>query len=270
VGKTLVIVIVLAVGLLGLAPLYWMVVTSLETSSEALSSPPDWFPTHLTVANFKLALQSAPLVQMFLNSLEVTSIIVVGSLLIASAAAYGFTRIRPRGSRVLFAILLAGIMIPAQVAVVPIFVVMRDLHLINQLASVWLPALINVVVLFLLCQYIMSIQRELDEAASIDGAGHFTIWFRIIFPLTRPALLAAAVFIGQTYWNDFFWPSVFLSTPSRMTLPVGLVELQSQTGGGESVTVVFAAIVLVVLPVTILLLCCQRYLVRGISLASGR
>lgn len=269
-ARAFVIVIVLAIGVLGLAPLYWMVVTSFETSGEALNSPPDWFPTHLTLANFKLALQSAPLVQMFLNSLEVTSIIVVGSLVIASAAAYGFTRIRPRGSRILFGILLAGIMIPAQVAVVPIFVVMRDLHLINQLASVYLPALINVVVLFLLCQYIMSIPRELDEAASIDGAGHFTIWFRIIFPLTRPALLAAAVFIGQTYWNDFFWPSVFLSTPSRMTLPVGLVELQSQTGGGESVTVVFAAIVLVVLPVTILLLCCQRYLVRGISLASGK
>jgi multiple sugar transport system permease protein len=268
--KAAVITIVLLVGLLGLAPLYWMIVTSFETSSEALNSPPDWFPHHLTVANFRLALDSAPLVQMFLNSLEVTSIIVVGSLVIASAAAYGFTRIRPRGSRVLFAILLGGIMIPAQVAVVPIFVVMRDLHLINQLASVYLPALINVVVIFLLCQYIISIPRELDEAASIDGAGHFTIWFRIIFPLSRPALIAAAVFIGQTYWNDFFWPSVFLSTPSRMTLPVGLVELQSQTGGGESVTVIFAAIVMVVLPVTVLLLCCQRYLVRGISLASGR
>jgi multiple sugar transport system permease protein len=268
--KAAVITIVLLVGLLGLAPLYWMIVTSFETSSEALNSPPDWFPHHLTVANFRLALDSAPLVQMFLNSLEVTSIIVVGSLVIASAAAYGFTRIRPRGSRILFAILLGGIMIPAQVAVVPIFVVMRDLHLINQLASVYLPALINVVVIFLLCQYIISIPRELDEAASIDGAGHFTIWFRIIFPLSRPALIAAAVFIGQTYWNDFFWPSVFLSTPSRMTLPVGLVELQSQTGGGESVTVIFAAIVMVVLPVTILLLCCQRYLVRGISLAAGR
>jgi multiple sugar transport system permease protein len=268
--KAAVITIVLLVGLLGLAPLYWMIVTSFETSSEALNSPPDWFPHHLTVADFRLALDSAPLVQMFLNSLEVTSIIVVGSLVIASAAAYGFTRIRPRGSRVLFAILLGGIMIPAQVAVVPIFVVMRDLHLINQLASVYLPALINVVVIFLLCQYIISIPRELDEAASIDGAGHFTIWFRIIFPLSRPALIAAAVFIGQTYWNDFFWPSVFLSTPSRMTLPVGLVELQSQTGGGESVTVIFAAIVMVVLPVTVLLLCCQRYLVRGISLASGR
>jgi multiple sugar transport system permease protein len=268
--KAAVITIVLLVGLLGLAPLYWMIVTSFETSSEALNSPPDWFPHHLTVANFRLALDSAPLVQMFLNSLEVTSIIVVGSLVIASAAAYGFTRIRPRGSRILFAILLGGIMIPAQVAVVPIFVVMRDLHLINQLASVYLPALINVVVIFLLCQYIISIPRELDEAASIDGAGHFTIWFRIIFPLSRPALIAAGVFIGQTYWNDFFWPSVFLSTPSRMTLPVGLVELQSQTGGGESVTVIFAAIVMVVLPVTILLLCCQRYLVRGISLAAGR
>jgi multiple sugar transport system permease protein len=269
-AKGFVIALVIAIGLLGLAPLYWMVVTSLETSSEALNTPPDWFPTHLTVANFKIALQSAPLVQMFFNSLEVTAIIVVGSLIIGSAAAYGFSRIRPRGSRVLFAILLAGIMIPAQVAVVPIFVVMRDLHLIDQLASVYLPALINVVVIFLLSQYIISIPREIDEAASIDGAGHFTIWFRIILPLTRPALAAAAVFIGQTYWNDFFWPSVFLSTPSKMTLPVGLVELQSQTGGGESVTVVFAAIVLVVLPVMILLLVCQRYLVRGISLASGR
>jgi multiple sugar transport system permease protein len=268
--KATVITIVLIVGLLGLAPLYWMVVTSLETSSEALNSPPDWFPHHLTITNFRLALHSAPLVQMFLNSLEVTSIIVVGSLVIASAAAYGFTRIRPKGGRILFAILLGGIMIPAQVAVVPIFVVMRDLHLINQLASVYLPALINVVVIFLLCQYIVSIPRELDEAASIDGAGHFTIWFRIIFPLSRPALIAAGVFIGQTYWNDFFWPSVFLSTPSRMTLPVGLVELQSQTGGGASVTVIFAAIVMVVLPITILLLCCQRYLVRGISLAAGR
>lgn len=269
-ARGFVIAVVIGIGLLGLAPLYWMVVTSLETSSEALNTPPDWFPTHLTLTNFKIALQSAPLVQMFFNSLEVTAIIVVGSLLIGSAAAYGFSRIRPRGSRVLFGVLLAGIMIPAQVAVVPIFVVMRDLHLINQLASVYLPALINVVVVFLLSQYILSIPREIDEAASIDGAGHFTIWLRIIFPLTRPALAAAAVFIAQTYWNDFFWPSVFLSTPSRMTLPVGLVELQSQTGGGESVTVVFAAIVLVVLPVMILLLVCQRYLVRGISLASGR
>jgi multiple sugar transport system permease protein len=250
-------------------PIYWLVVTAFETPNEALNTPPDWFPAHLTMANFRLALQAMPLFRMLINSLEVTSIIVVGSLLVGSGAAYAFARIRFRGSSILFGLLLGGIMVPAQVAVVPIFIVMRDLHLINQLASVYLPALINVVVLFLLRQYIMSIPRELDEAAFIDGAGHFTIWWRIILPLTRPALMASAIFVGATYWNDFFWPSVFLSSPAKMTVPVGLVELQSETGGGASVTVIFAAIVLVVVPMALVLLACQRYLVRGLSLVAN-
>jgi len=266
----MVISFVVGFGLLGLVPLYWMFTNALETSQDSLSTPPVWFPTHLTLANFHRALQDVPLVQMFLNSLEVTSIIVVGSLLVGSAAAYGFARLRFGGNGPLFSLLLAGIMIPAQVAVVPIFVVMRNLHLINQLPSIWLPGLVNVLLIFLLRQYIMSIPRDLDEAAFMDGAGYFAIWWRVILPLTRPALLAGTVFVAQTYWNDFFWPSVFLSTPSHMTLPVGLVELQSDTGGGAGATVIFAAIALVVLPVMVLMLMCQRWLVRGISLAAGR
>jgi multiple sugar transport system permease protein len=268
-GTSVAIALVIGMCLVGLMPIYWMVVTAFETPNEALNTPPDWFPTHWTLTNFRLALNAEPLLRMLANSLEVTGIIVIGSLLVGSLAAYAFARVRFRGSGILFGVLLGGIMVPAQVAVVPVFVVMRELHLLNQLASVYLPALINVVVIFLLRQYIVSIPRDLDEAATIDGAGHFTIWWRIIFPLTRPALMAAAIFVGTVYWNDFFWPSVFLSSPSRMTVPVGLVTLQSETGGGESVTVIFAAIVMVVLPIAALLLTCQRYLVRGIAIAGS-
>jgi multiple sugar transport system permease protein len=270
VGRATIIVVVVGFGLLGLVPLYWMLTNAVATPKEALDTPPDWFPTRLTLSNFSQALHEVPLIHMLLNSIEVTSIIVVGSLLVGSLAAYGFARLRFRARGALFGILLAGIMIPAQVAVVPIFVLMRHLHLINQLPSIWLPALVNVLVIFVLRQYIMSIPRDLDEAAWIDGAGHFRIWWGIILPLSRPALLAATVFVAQAYWNDFFWPSVFLSTPSHMTLPVGLVELQSDMGGGAGATVIFAAIVLVVLPVMVLMLLCQRWLIQGISLTANR
>ncbi len=185
----------------------------------------------------------------------------VGSLLTASLAAYAFSRIPFRGRDSVFVVLLAALMVPTQLTIIPIFIIMRKLELIDTLAALWIPALVNVFAIFFLRQYFNTIPRDLDEAARIDGAGHLRILFQILLPLAGPALSALAILGFEASWNNYFGPLIFLNSPEKMTLPVGLVSLSAGQGGGPAV-VVFAGITLVVLPILIVFLVFQRA-VRG-------
>jgi multiple sugar transport system permease protein len=201
---------------------------------------------------------------MFLNSLKVTGLITIGALITSVLAAYAFARLRFPGRNLLFIVFLAGLMVPQQITVIPVFVLMRALNLVDTHASLVLPALVNALGIFLLRQFFMTIPRELDEAAKIDGAGHLTILFRVIIPLSWPAISALTIFLFQAYWNDFFWPNVFLSSTDQLTLPLGLVALQGAQGEAE-VVVVFAAVSLLVAPLLVLFLFFQKNLIESIA-----
>jgi multiple sugar transport system permease protein len=159
--------------------------------------------------------------------------------------------------------------VPTQLTVIPVFILMTHLNLVDTTTAVWLPAIVNVFGIFFLRQYFESIPRELDEAAIIDGAGHLWILFRMLLPLSGPAISALAIFIFESSWNNFFWPYIFLSSPEKMTLPVGLVSLQGSVGGGPAV-VVFAAIAMVVLPILVLFLFTQRAFIASVATTGVR
>lgn len=263
-GQLMVNLVLLVFGLLMAAPLVWLITTSLTEPREAFRLPPRWAPIPFSLQNFTDVFDLIPLGRMALNSLIVTSITVGGSLLTASLAAYAFSRIPFRGRDGIFLVLLSALMVPVQLTVIPVFVLMRNLGLIDHLVALWLPALINVFAIFFLRQYFNTIPRDLDEAARIDGAGHLRILFQIMIPLAGPALSALAILGFEASWNNYFGPLIFLTSPEKMTLPVGLVSLSAGQGGGPAV-VVFAGITLVVLPMLIVFIAFQRAFVESIA-----
>jgi multiple sugar transport system permease protein len=267
-ARLLVGLVLLIVGVLMLAPLVWLIVESLTQEKAAFQLPPNWLPKPFTVANFRGISGLIPFGRMALNSLEVAVISTVGSMLVSMLAAYAFSRLTFRGRDGLLIIMLSALMVPVQTTVIPIFVLMRHLGLIDHLAALWLPALINVFSIFFFRQYFNTIPRELDEAARIDGAGHLWILFRVIMPLSGPAIAAMTILTFELSWNNYFGPLIFISSPKNMTLPIGLVTLQAGQSGSQ--VVVFAAITAVVVPVLLVFLVFQRSFVASIASAGLR
>ncbi len=250
-------------GLAMVAPLVWLVVESVTAENAAFSLPPNWVPHPFTLDNFRGVPDLIPFGRMALNSLQVAVLSTVGSLLVSVLAAYAFSRLHFRGRDTVFLVMIGALMVPVQMTVIPVFVLMRNLGLVDQLPSLWLPALINVFSIFFLRQYFNTIPREFDEAAILDGAGHLWILFRVIVPLSGPALAAMSILAFELSWNNYFGPLIFLSSPEHMTLPIGLVSLQAGQGGSS--VVVFAAITAVVVPVLVVFLAFQRSFVASIA-----
>ncbi|MET9021011.1 carbohydrate ABC transporter permease [Actinopolymorpha sp. NPDC004070] len=264
VGRLLISVVLLVIGVLMVAPLVWMISTSLTEPVEAFQLPPRWLPIPFSLQSFDEMAGLMPIGRMALNSLIVAVISVVGSLFTASLAAYSFSRIQFRGRNQVFLLLLSALMVPGQLTIIPIFILMRRLELVDTLAALWLPALINVFAIFFLRQYFNTIPRELDEAARIDGAGHLRILFQVMIPLAGPALSALAILGFEASWNNYFGPLIFLSTPEKMTLPIGLVTLSAGQGGGPA-GVVFAGITIVVVPTLVVFVAFQRAFIESVA-----
>lgn len=251
-------------GALMLAPFLWVFVTSILTTPDVFNLPPVWFPSHVTFANYRGVFDLVPFWSMALNSLKISGIITVGAVTTSTLAAYAFARLRFPGRNALFVVLLSALMVPQQVTVIPTFILIRNLHLLDTHEAIYLPATINVFGIFLLRQFFLSIPRELEDSARLDGAGHLRILLQIIVPLSGPAISALAIFIFQAAWNDFFWPNLFLSSPEKMTLPLGLVSLKGQYGGGSAVAL-FAAMSMVAIPILVLFAFTQRFLTESIA-----
>ena len=246
-----------------LAPLGWLIAESLTKESEALRLPPHWIPDPFTVQNYRNISGMIPFGRMALNSLIVATIATAGSMFVSVLAAYAFSRLRFPGRDAIFLLMLSALMIPGQMTVIPVFILLRNLNLIDTLPSLWLPSLINVFAIFFFRQYFNSIPRELDEAARIDGAGNIWILFKVILPLSGPALAAMTILAFEASWNSYFLPLIFIRSEENMTLPLGLVTLNADQGG-SSVTV-FAAITAIVLPVLVVFLVFQRAFVASIA-----
>jgi len=201
---------------------------------------------------------------MFLNSLFVASVLTIGQLLTSSMAAYAFARIRFRGSGWLFLIYLGTLMIPFQVTITPLFILMRYLGWINTYQGVILPGVFTAFGTFLLRQFFLTIPRELEVAAFMDGANHWTIYWRVILPLSKPALATLGVFAFMSSWNAYLWPLFVLNDSSMMTLPVGLAALH-----GRWLTrwnLVMAGSVITIIPMLIVYLLAQKHFVRGVAM----
>lgn len=249
---------------LWILPIAWLLLTSIQSREERFAIPPKWIPSNLDFSSYKRAWELFPIAEQFLNSLKVTLISTFGALVISSLAAYAFARLEFFGRETLFMILLAGLMVPPQLTVIPSFIAFRKVGLIDNHAALFLPAMITPLGIFLLRQFFRSIPKELDESAKIDGAGSFRIFFRIILPLSKPALSALGVVLFIASWNDFFWPNIFISTTSKMTLPVGIASLVG-VSGNTNVILVMASVGMQIVPLLLIFLFTQRFLIQSIA-----
>ena len=249
---------------LWILPIAWLLLTSIHSREERVAIPPKWIPTNFDFSSYKRAWDVFPIAEQYLNSLKISLISTIGALIISSLAAYAFARLEFFGREVLFMILLAGLMVPPQLTVIPSFVAFRKVGLIDNHAALFLPAMITPLGIFLLRQFFRSIPKELDESAKIDGAGAFRIFFRIILPLSKPAIASLGVVLFIASWNDFFLPNIFITTASKMTLPVGIASLAG-TSGNTNVILMMASVGMQIVPLLIIFIFTQRFLIQSIS-----
>jgi multiple sugar transport system permease protein len=253
------------VGLLFLVPIIWMVVSALKPSAEVFTVPPRLVGTEVKFSNFVEAWNYLPFGRFILNTLFVA---VVGTLitLVASAmSAYAFARLNFRFRGGLFVLYLSTLIVPQEVIVIPMFLIMQRLGWVNSYQALILPWAFTAFGTFLLRQFFLTIPLELEEAAKIDGAGHFRILRSIIVPISAPAFAVLAVFTFISYWSSFLWPLIIINDTDRMTVPLGLQLFLGQQAQRWELLMAGATISMV--PTVILVLALQKYLVSGIALS---
>jgi multiple sugar transport system permease protein len=247
-----------------ITPLVWMVSASLMAEGEANSEPPPFFPGEVTWEHYRELFTRLDLGRHFLNSLLLATVVTLSSLLLNSMAGYAFAKLRFPGRDRLFALLLVAMVIPAQVSMLPLFLLMKSLGLVNTYWGVILPSMATILGIFLVRQYALSVPGELLDAARIDGASEFRIFRTVVLPLLRPVLVTMAVFNFMASWNDFMWPLIILTDDARYTLPVALANLSGEHV--QDTELMMAGAVLTVLPVLLMFLALQRQYIAGITL----
>ncbi len=261
-GSVVLHVVVIAGALVMLFPFAWAVVTSIS-SGVGLSNTPSLVPDNPSLTAYGELFSRLPFLRVTLNSLLLAATATVFQLATGSMAAYAFSRLEFRGRGAVFAVYLATMMIPLQVLIVPLFVEMKMLGLIDSYLGALLPTISSAFGVFLLRQAINQVPRDLDEAATLDGAGHWRIFTRIVLPNIRPAIATLAVFDFMGSWNSFLWPLIILRSPEKQTLPVALQALQGQYTTHWDV--VMAGSVVSVLPMLALYVVAQKYVVQGVA-----
>ena len=245
-----------------LCPLLWLVSVSLLSAEEAARLPPPLWPRQPTLANYRLLFQRLDIGRYALNSAMIAATVTLLSLLLNALAGYAFAKLRFAGRERLFRVLLAVMVIPGQAAMLPLFLMLRELGLINTYAGVIVPGAASIFGIFLIRQHAQSIPDSLLDAARIDGAGELRIFWSLVLPLCRPILVTLAMFTFMGSWNDFMWPLIVLTGSERHTLPVALANLL-----GEHVQdpeLMMAGAVLTTLPVILLFLALQRHYLEGL------
>ena len=245
-----------------LVPFLWMVSTSLQPDS-ALRGDPQLVPANPTFDNYSRIAEAFPFWRFLANSLVVAGVSTVLQVFTSAMGAYAFARLVFRGRDALFIVYLATLMVPLQVTIVPLFIEMRFLGLVNTYPGLILPAVASAFGTFLLRQAFLGLPRDLDEAAFIDGAGHWTVFRRVLLPLAGPALATFTVFAFMASWNSFLWPLIVTSAPDLMTLPVGLSALQGRYETAWNV--VMAGATVSVIPILVIYALAQRHVVRGVA-----
>jgi multiple sugar transport system permease protein len=248
-----------------LFPFLWMVATSLTSDAQLFVTPPTLVPTPLVPENYARVAEAFPIERFLLNSLVVAAVSTTLQIATSAMAAYAFSRLRFRGREAIFLVYLATLMVPLQVTIVPLFVEMRYLGFVNTYPGLILPTIASAFGTFLLRQAFLSLPRELDEAAFIDGASHWTVFRRIVLPLSGPALATFGIFAFMASWNSFLWPLIVTSSQDLMTLPVGLSNLHGRYETAWNL--VMAGSTISVIPIVIVYVIAQKHVIRGVALS---
>jgi multiple sugar transport system permease protein len=268
-GRYTVTYAVLVLGLIvSIFPYLLALFTSLKSPAQLYAAAPWSLPTNPTFANFTQILQSG-FGRYLLNTIIVAAIVTVGQLIFSSMAAYAFARLEFPGREALFSLYIATLMVPNIVTLIPLFIIVKDLGLVNTYMGLVLPYVLGQPFgIFLMRQYFLSVPKDIEAAARIDGAGTWAIFFRIMLPLSRPVLATLAIITVVGSWNNFVWPLIITNSESLRTLPVGLAAFQSNFG--TQYNVMMAGSVVALLPLILIFTVFQRQIVQSIQLSGGK
>lgn len=262
VRRSLLYAVLIVGALIMVFPFVWTIVTSI-TPGATLTTTPKLIPDNPSLAPYLELFDRVPFGQVIVNSLLIAVVSTVLQLVTSAMAAYVFSRMPFPGRGAIFVLYLATMMIPFQVLIVPLFAEMKALGLINTYLGAILPTIASAFGVFLLRQAMNTVPRDLDQAATLDGAGHFRVFFQIVLPLVRPALATLAVFAFLNTWNSFLWPLIMLRDPLMQTLPVALSSLQGQYS--TEWDVLMAGSVISIIPMFALYVFAQKYIVQGVA-----
>ena len=255
--------ILLVLTILWLTPLAWALDTALKPESETTIFPLTWLSSHFTLQAFASTLSTSDLPRWYFNSILTSVVISLVTVVLASMAAYAFSRIPFRGRGVLFWIILAGIMIPGQVLIVPLFAMMQTFRLVDTYQGIILPQIASPFAVFIFKQFFDGIPHDYDEAAVMDGASRLRVYWQVLMPLARPAIATVAILTFVASWNNFIWPFIVITDTKMMTIPVGLATVQ--TSYGIRYAQIMASALLGGLPAVIVFLFFQRQIVEGLA-----
>ena len=264
-GRVVSLVVLTFGALVIMIPFFWMISTSLKTAGDVYLYPPKWIPNPMQFVNYKTVVELVPLGRFAFNSAFIVTMVMIGTLLSCSFSAYGFARLRAPGRDIIFLLILATMMLPSAVTLVPTYIAFNHLGWINSFKPLIVPAFFgSPFFLFLLRQFYLSIPRELEESARIDGASSYRIWWDLMLPLTKPALATVAVFTFFGTYNDFFGPLIYLSDQSKQTVAVALSYFSGSPTAGPQMHLLMAMTLLATIPSLIVFLFAQRYFVQSI------
>jgi len=252
-------------GVTMILPFIWMISTSLKEAGEVFAYPPKWIPDKLLFSNYVQAWNAVPFGRFFINSIIVSVCVTFGQVLTSSFAAYAFARLEFPGRDKLFLAYLATMMIPGQVTMIPVFILLKTIGWIDTYYALILPGIFTAYGTFMLRQFFLTIPKDLEESATIDGCSKFGIYWRIILPLSKPALATLGTFVFLGAWNDFMWPLIVTNSMEMKTLPIGLASFQGLYTTDWSL--LMAASVIVLAPVLLIYIFNQRFFTKGIVMS---
>jgi multiple sugar transport system permease protein len=260
--------VLIAGAVLMIGPFLWEVVTALKSFAETTQLPPTLLPDHWQWSNFTAVFHALPFGRMFLNTVLMTAGRTAGQLIFSSMAGYAFARMRFRGSGVLFGLFLSVLMVPGLVFLIPQYVIIQDLGWLNSLQGLIVPAMFSAFGTFLMRQFFMALPHDVEEAARLDGANPWQVFWHVALPLARPGLLALTILTMLWSWNDLMFPLVINTDPEKMTLSAGLATLQGEHFTDYSV--LMAGSLMATAPMIVAFILLQRHFIQGIAFTGGK
>nr|WP_230323132.1 carbohydrate ABC transporter permease [Cellulomonas hominis] len=258
------VVLLVIMALTWLLPLFWAVDTSFKTEAQAQSVPLQWFPDGgFTLENYRTVFERGEVPRWMLNTLLIAGSVTILTVAVCALAGYGFARTRFRGKNLLFAATIALIAVPGQILIVPLFRQMEALGFVDTYQGVILPQLVAPVMVYIFSKFFAEVPQEIEDAARVDGAGHWRTFWSIVLPISRPIVSAVAIFVFIGAWNNFLWPFIVTNNPDLMTLPVGLSTVKNAYGTIYAQTM--ASAVIAALPLIMLFMLFQRQIVKAVA-----
>lgn len=276
-GKVVAMALLIFWAILSLFPMYWMFQTSVTPKSEIGTLPPKWFPSHLTMENFQTlfegftwdqVIHGKGILRWTLNSIIICVTVTFTVVLFSAMAGYGFAKKEFPGKNIMFWLIIATMMIPAQVTLVPVFLMLAKLKLVGHLSAVIIPASASVFGVFMMRQFLLSLSTDFMDAARIDGCSEIGIFWRIVLPLAKPAIATLAIFTFIGEWNSYLWPLIVLDEPSKYPLTLGLATLQRQNINSYGLQA--AGSVISAIPMLIVFFSFQKYFMKGLTLGGNK